>query len=65
VLVGQLGCAVVAGVAVAYAVVRWTTGPYYEATLLEGAAAFLVTVIAVCALTDVAARGRGPHARAS
>ncbi|MGI5402463.1 hypothetical protein ACQEVG_24065 [Streptomyces sp. CA-135486] len=64
-LVGQLGCAVVAGVAVAYAVVRWTTGPYYEATLLEGAAAFLVTVIAVCALTDAVARGRGPHARAS
>ncbi|MGW1028841.1 hypothetical protein ACWD4J_35055 [Streptomyces sp. NPDC002577] len=51
-LLGQLGCAVPAGAAVAYTVVRWTTGPYYEATLLQAMAAFLVTAIAVCALTD-------------
>ncbi|MER5179477.1 hypothetical protein ABT009_14100 [Streptomyces sp. NPDC002896] len=40
----------------AYAVVRRPTGPYYEATLLQAMAAFLVTGIAVCALTDIWAR---------
>jgi hypothetical protein len=58
VLSGQLGCAVLAGTATAYAAVHWTLGAYYEVALLEAMAAFLVTATAVCALTDVGLRWR-------
>jgi hypothetical protein len=53
-LLGRLGFALLMGATVAYAVVRWTTYPYYEAALLRAATVLLVTLIAVCALTDAA-----------
>jgi hypothetical protein len=56
VLSGQLGCAVLAGAATAYAAVRWSTDPYYEAALLRAGAVFLVTAVSVCALTDAGLR---------
>jgi hypothetical protein len=67
-LLGQLGCAVVAGLAAACAAAHWATGLYYEATLLQAMGAFLVTAIAVCGLADMRAGRRrpspaGPHQR--
>lgn len=55
-LLVQLGGAALLGAGAAYAVARWAGGSYYEATLLTASAAFLVTAIAVCGLTDAAVR---------
>ncbi|MGW1892673.1 hypothetical protein ACWCP6_20915 [Streptomyces sp. NPDC002004] len=59
-LLGRIVPAVVAGGAAAYLVARLGSGPYYEATLLAAAAAFLVTAVTVCALTDAGIAGRTP-----
>ncbi|UGY93256.1 hypothetical protein [Streptomyces gobiensis] len=58
-LAAQFVLAVVAGSAAAYAAVRLLPGrSYYEAGLLQGAVAFLIVGIGVCAATDVWLRGR-------
>lgn len=57
----ETGCAVAAGAASAYGVVRWITGACYEAALLRAMAAFLVTAIAVCSLVDAVAGHREPR----
>ncbi|MCF6525018.1 hypothetical protein [Streptomyces sp. JJ36] len=56
----RLGAAVVAGAAVAYAVTRALTAPYYEQTLLAAGAAFLVVALAVCAAGDALPARGGP-----
>ncbi|MBW1596657.1 hypothetical protein [Streptomyces sp. JJ38] len=59
VLLGRLGWAAGAALAVAYAVVNLGRGgSYYETVLLQAAAASMVTAIAGCALTDAAGRRR-------
>ncbi|MER6128148.1 hypothetical protein ABT173_37375 [Streptomyces sp. NPDC001795] len=50
--VGQLGFAAAAGFVAAYAAVHWATDTYYEAALLRAMCVFLITAIAVCAVTD-------------
>ncbi|MEU3461171.1 hypothetical protein ABZ721_14590 [Streptomyces sp. NPDC006733] len=48
----QLGGAVLAGAAAAYAAAHGTTAAYYEVPLLQAASAFLGTAVAVCVGTD-------------
>lgn len=58
-LAWRLGCAVLVGTGAACLSIWSTPRSYYEVTLLSATAAFLVTTVAVCGLTDArAAHGR-------
>ncbi|MEV6973845.1 hypothetical protein [Kitasatospora sp. NPDC093806] len=48
----RLAPAAVGGAAAGWAAVHWVTDPYYEAALLRGACAGVVSTLALCALLD-------------